>query len=219
MPSLKNRQYELFATALVFPSENGKRRFAWQAYQEAFPNSSYHAAKVSAHRLLQREDVAARVKELNAERVNAVKLVGYAVKVNRQEVYNEGIARILSIIEERAADPSMQDIPGGTSGLLVRDFRTVPVKDDAEADEEGAKAKSWERVDLVKFDSALVKELRELMRQAADDERDFKTHADVTTGGHAITGMLFGELSIDDIDRRIAEAEGRKAPPDLPEGS
>ena len=76
---------------------------------------------------------------------------GVRQKVNRLNSYNDRWRAMLNLIAARAAD--LADIPGGDTGMIVRDYKgNVPV---------------------YKFDAALMKELRELEKQTAMEMGDW----------------------------------------------
>ena len=65
--------------------------------------------------------------------------------------------RMGKVIEERAAAPEMQDVPGGTTGLLVKTIKQIGSGDNAREVEE------------YEVDVGLLKEEREYARQAAQE--------------------------------------------------
>jgi hypothetical protein len=82
---------------------------------------------------------------------------GLASRDRRIRALNERWSRLQRIIEERADDPKMAGVPGGTTGLLLHNVKAVGA---------GEKAKV---VDLYEVDTGLLKELRELEKQAAQE--------------------------------------------------
>ncbi|HUV68967.1 MAG TPA: hypothetical protein VMW15_04840 [Terracidiphilus sp.] len=61
--------------------------------------------------------------------------------------------RLLTVIQERAKYPELAKVPGGKTGALVLEPRTV----------------AGEKVVVAKFDAALFREIRDLERQAAEE--------------------------------------------------
>lgn len=61
------------------------------------------------------------------------------------------------VIADRSQSPEMADVPGGKTGLMVHNVKSVGAGENAE------------RVDLYEVDAALLKELREHERQAAQE--------------------------------------------------
>jgi hypothetical protein len=64
---------------------------------------------------------------------------------------DDRLQRLHRVIRERAADPEMQDVPGGPTGLIVRTTKMVGKKE----------------VKEYALDAALLREIRELEAQAA----------------------------------------------------
>lgn len=96
---------------------------------------------------------AARVAELRDAYAAAVCDLGISDKRNRVEALQTLHDRAMLVIEQRAADPSLAEVPGGTTGLLVRQQRTV----------------AGEAVDEYVVDTGLMREVRETMKQAAQE--------------------------------------------------
>jgi transposase-like protein len=63
---------------------------------------------------------AARVWELTEELATLARRRGIARRERRLAVLQETHNKLLQVIEERAADPTMSEIPGGLTGLVVR---------------------------------------------------------------------------------------------------
>lgn len=110
---------------------------------------------------------AARVAELSREMGDAASRYAVSRRVRRLRGYDERRDKLLAVVEERGADPSMQGIPGGQTGLLVRTVKSIGGGDNAQVVEEYT------------VDTGLLKELRELEKQAAQeagqwiDKREF----------------------------------------------
>lgn len=86
---------------------------------------------------------------------------GIARRVRRVQALQDRWDRLQRVIEQRAADPRMADIPGGTTGLLViEDAELRMVKD-------GETEKPVLIPTEVAVDTGLLKELREHEKQAA----------------------------------------------------
>lgn len=82
---------------------------------------------------------------------------GLACRDRRIRALNERWGQLQRIVEERANDPTMTDVPGGTTGLLLHHVKSVGA---------GEKAKV---IDFYEVDAGLLKELRELEKQAAQE--------------------------------------------------
>lgn len=97
----------------------------------------------------------ARIAEIRAETAEGLKRAGLRVKENRLDHLNTLVDRIYLVIEGRAAD--MAEVPGGKSGLLLRKRKSIGWGENTEKVEEYA------------FDRALVEELREILKHAAQE--------------------------------------------------
>jgi hypothetical protein len=75
--------------------------------------------------------------------------------MRRLEALDRRHRKMSAVIEERAADPKMQDVPGGDTGLLVHRVKSI------------GKGKHSRTIDLYHVDAALLKEMREIEKQAA----------------------------------------------------
>jgi hypothetical protein len=89
-----------------------------------------------------------------------------ARKASRIRAMDERWHAMMQIIKERSLDPSMQDIPGGKTGMLVRTIKSVGSGDNCR------------EVHEYTFDAALLKELREHERQAAEELGQWEQHVD-----------------------------------------
>lgn len=82
---------------------------------------------------------------------------GIASRLRRVEAMNDRWNRLRQLIDERAADPAVTQVPGGRTGLLVREVKSVGAGENNTLVEEFA------------VDTGLLRELRELERQAAQE--------------------------------------------------
>lgn len=105
----------------------------------------------------QHPDFTARIKGLVDELGNASRRYAIAHRNRRVRWLNDRVERMHSVIRDRAADPTMADVPGGPSGLMVRQVKVVGGGDQARVVEE------------YYVDTALLKELREHEKQAAQE--------------------------------------------------
>ncbi len=81
---------------------------------------------------------AARVEEHRAAFRAEVRRRGIAVLENRVAAAQDRHERLTSVIDARSADPSVQAVPGGSSGLLTRTLKTVGRGEQARTVEEFA---------------------------------------------------------------------------------
>lgn len=100
---------------------------------------------------------AARVKEIT-EAIGAAGLHrAIAKRAARVRVLDEQLSRLQRIIDERADDPDMEDVPGGKTGLLVRRIKGIGSRE------------QFREVEEYEVDAALLREIREHMKQAAQE--------------------------------------------------
>jgi Helix-turn-helix of insertion element transposase len=86
------------------------------------------------------------------------------------------------VIVERAADPGMQDVPGGKTGLMVHNVKSIGSGADAE------------RVDLYEVDTALLKELRDHERQAAQELGQWSEKSEQVIGINSDTQSVMAKI-------------------------
>ena len=109
-----------------------------------------------------------------AER-QAIVTQGIADKVERVRGYNERRELMRQVIAERGVDPGMQDVAGGKTGLIVHNVKGV------------GKGEDFQLIDLYEVDTGLLRELRELEKQAAQELGQWTEKKDITSDGKALT--------------------------------
>jgi hypothetical protein len=82
---------------------------------------------------------------------------GLADRERRVAALNDRWVRMQRVLEARADDPALQHVPGGTTGLLVHNVKGV------------GKGEDFQLIDLYEVDTALLRELREHEKQAAQE--------------------------------------------------
>lgn len=97
----------------------------------------------------------AKVQECRDELEEAVRSSWIAQKAQRVRRLSNRLQRMQQIVEERGADPAMQDVPGGKSGLLVHQVKAVGQGED------------YQLIDLYALDAGLLREMRDHEKQAA----------------------------------------------------
>jgi hypothetical protein len=156
MPILKNARHELFAQGVATgKSATQARRLA--GYRDG------PGARAAASRLLTKSNVRARVAELKEEFSRSIVAATIAEKSVRIAILDDFRHRMQRLFEARAVD--MADVPGGDTGLIVRQIKSIGFGKQAKVIEEYA------------FDAALVREARATLEQVAE-ETDTKKPAE-----------------------------------------
>lgn len=102
-------------------------------------------------------DFQARVQEHRDGWALEIKDKGIADRQNRVDALNDRWRRMQTVINERAEDPGVAMVPGGSTGLIVHDVKGV------------GKGEDFRLIDLYAVDVGLLKELREHEKQAATE--------------------------------------------------
>lgn len=147
MPMLKNARHEEFCQCLA------RRMSATQAYISA--GYSENGAAQGAERLLRNVEVRKRANELVVTFAEESITAEIGLRSARLQALNTQYVRMQNLMNARAED--MQGIPGGPTGLLVRQMKSIGFGENNQLVEEYA------------FDAALNRELRETMKQAAQE--------------------------------------------------
>lgn len=113
--------------------------------------------RTTLHRWQKDPEFAAKVDELVEEFAKEVKRRGLAVLVRRVAAQNDRWLRLQQVIEARADDPDMEHVPGGTTGLIVKDWKTVGAGENAQI------------MPVYSVDTGLLRELREHEKLAAQE--------------------------------------------------
>lgn len=138
--------------------------------------------KVTLERWKQHPDFRARVEAERAAIAEAVRAEGIANKQNRIDAMNDRWGRMLALIEARAIAYAAG--PGGHTGLVVGQLKTVRHVDTTDDDGERVwTQETWEYT----FDAALMKEFREIEKEAAVELGQIVAKSEVSgPGGGAI---------------------------------
>jgi len=139
-----------------------RRESAAQLLAEGRYGYSEIAAKVGVsvralHKWRKNPIFARRVAEFAREFLEAAMRRGIARLDFRIKTLADAHSKLLELIEERAADPKMQDIPGGKTGLIVMQFRAVGTGDRQKI------------VPEFVFDASLIREVRAIQAAAAKE--------------------------------------------------
>lgn len=117
----------------------------------------------------------ARLAEVSQTIGNVTMRRAIAKKARRVSALNDRWNKLHKVIEERAADPTLADIPGGKTGLIVRQTKGI------------GKGKTFQVVEEYAVNIGLLKLLNDTERQAAQECGQWLKKSDITTGGEPIT--------------------------------
>lgn len=102
-------------------------------------------------------EFAARVDSLIDDHRRIVRRRGLAILERRVEAQNDRWLRLQRVIEERADDPEMLDVPGGRTGLITKDYKTL------------GGGESSQIMPIYSVDTGLLREIREVEKLAAQE--------------------------------------------------
>ena len=151
--------------------------------------------EVTLHKWTQHPTFQAQVDDMRERMYSQIMQRGCAVKAQRVAQLQAQLDRLLRIVAEReaayakAATPKAEGgagkaVAGGQSGFLCREPRLLG---------KGADAKL---VSVYRFDAALSKEIREILKQIAQEKGEWVEHKDVTSGGKPFKTYL---MNVDDV--------------------
>jgi Terminase small subunit len=173
MPALLNQKHERFAELMSWPNAEQRSSYLTAGFHAKNGNS----ADAAASNLIRRPEVAARIREIRLNReaelgVNVQNVLseigpkddGGFTRVGRAKVLAIHRRRLHQIIEERAAAPEHQNLPGGKTGfVVVKGTKAIRRKVLMHSKDPGAKPTEVEKVEKtiisavdMKFISALL---------------------------------------------------------------
>jgi hypothetical protein len=145
----------------------------------------------------QNPDFAARVESYVNEFRRRVRARGIAILERRVASLDDRWSRMHRLMTERADAPEMKAVAGGSTGLLAHDVKAI------------GSGPLAEKVDVYTFDAALMKEIRETERQAAQELSQWtEKHEHMGKGGGPIDTRTTHVIDYDQI-RRDLEAIAR----------
>jgi len=164
---------EAFVAAYIGPAKGN----ATEAARLAGYEGSYAVLRSIGSENLTKPNIAAAIEDYRA----SVRAEGLASLQNRVDEYNERWFALRRIREERAADPWLADVPGGTTGLVLKQLKQVKHLYEADPDDEDSKSFSttvelWEHA----VDTGYLREIRELEKHAAQDLGQWKETTELT---------------------------------------
>jgi hypothetical protein len=128
-----------------------------------------------------RPEFAERVKHYRAEFAERVMDEGIARRDKRIQALNRRHRKLLKVIEERAADPTIQHIPGGSTGLIVRRLKVIGTGHNQQVVEE------------YEVDTGTLRELREHEKQTAQELGQWVEKQNVEGGQRVIVEVVYGD--------------------------
>ena len=147
----------------------------------------------------------ARVKEHVAAQREAIRQKGIAIVENRVAIYQDTEDKIAQVNAERAVTYGKAEIPGGKTGLVVTEFKTIRVTDD----------KGNDVLKLVPehvVDTGLMKERRENLKQAAQELGQWAEKREVSgpDGGPVSVEHDYSRLTDEELASLVALARKAK---------
>ena len=152
----------------------------------------------------QHTEFVAREAERRAAQRLAIEAKGLADRDNRLRGYQDRYDRLQRTLDARAADPTMADVPGGDTGVLVREVKfvkvfEVAVGDDGEERGPAVPMKQYRQVEVFTVDTGLLKEMDHLAKQAAEDLGQWVTKGELTGKGGKDLFKSYGNFDPEDV--------------------
>jgi hypothetical protein len=146
---------------------------------EAARIAGYKQPGMHGHRLMKNDEIQTAI----AEHLAAIKARGIAEKQNRIDAANDRHQRMQRVMDERAADPFYADVPGGSTGIVLKRLKNVTHAYEKDPDDPNSKAhqvtvERWEVEDNV----ALLREMREHEKQVAQEVGDWQEQVQIDGG-------------------------------------
>lgn len=142
----------------------------------------------------QEPDFAARVDEVVGEIKAVLNRLAISHVERRVDRLNRDWLKLQAVISARAASPEMVGVPGGDTGLLVRTVKGVGSGD------------NFRLVCLYRVDVALLHELREIEKQAAQELGQWVTKTDLASTGGPLVIQYVNDWRAHTADDRAAIA-------------
>lgn len=124
-----------------------------------------------------------RVKQIIVEMADALAAKGVRLRENRLKNLQARVDKMMALIEARGSSEEMQDVAGGETGLLVREIKHLGF--------------------VFKFDAALLREMREHEKQAAQELGQWLEKKEISG---ADGQPLFAEMA--DVINRLYDRTG-----------
>jgi hypothetical protein len=163
MPVLSKSRHEQFAQ-FVAKGLSAKEAYISAGYAKA-------GAAQNASRLITNEQVSRRIEELQTKISAGVVQLAIRERSARVQVLQDNLDRMRQVIAARAFEYAAH--PGGSSGLLVKDYRG-----------KNAEKEIW------KFDAALVSQIHHALKQAALEEGQWNQKRDTSNEAADLVARL-----------------------------
>jgi Helix-turn-helix of insertion element transposase len=156
-------QIELPSSSRAKPLTSRQRKAAQLVFDDLLTDDQIAAEigvsrrSISAWR--KRDDFNAELTALHQEYSHRVMSRGIAVRARRVEKLNELHDKSWQVIAERGGDPTMQRVPGGQTGLIIRGFANV--RDPSTG--------QWRGTAEYEVDTGLMAEIRNIQKQVATE--------------------------------------------------
>lgn len=137
-----------------------------------------------------------RLAEIAEQEHQAIVRRGIADKQNRIDALNDRWQRLHQVIEERGADPEMEDVPGGRTGLLVHQVKIIGAGDNAQ------------RIDEYKVDDGTLDQFLKHEKQAAQELGQWVEKGELTgaSGKEVVFRVVYGDPGEARVDGPAAQA-------------
>jgi len=145
----------------------------WQAVNEALEAAGKQPmVRQTIYAWMKRPNVVAGREEVRKRILED----GYGDRLKRKAKLENLIKRMDRVITERSA--TMGDVPGGSSGLLAEDVKGVGSGDAAR------------EVKLYRVDTSLIQQMRETLKQIAQEVGEWTEKRDITSNGEAVKAYI-----------------------------
>lgn len=131
---------------------------------------------------------ARRVAKLSERIEAAIQGLPISVRVRRVKRLNDVMLKIEKVFAERANDKRLEHVPGGSTGLIVHNVKGV------------GKGEDFQLIDLYEVDVGSLRELREVMKQAAIETGQWAEKQDpggAMTAAQAIEAAFAAKAALD----------------------
>lgn len=129
------------------------------------------------HELVKKREI----QEAISEQIAEIRRKGIALHQNRVDELVDRHRLLKQVIAERAADDGLAEVPGGSTGLVVKRLKVVKHTYDADPDDPDSRP-SMQRVEVweSEVDTGLLRELREHEKQVAQELGEWVEKGELT---------------------------------------